>query len=441
MEAFLEHVRRRALNASRRRRGPAARARRRRSSARSCAGTATSTPPRTPSRRRCSPPRRTGRATGSRQSPRGWLLQTAERRLIDQWRSEQSRRNRESVGARRSRSRRTDLRIEDDTLIVLFMCCHPALTPASAIALTLRAVGGLTTAEIASAFLVAEATMAQRISRAKQHDQGVRRAVPDADARRAAGAAAHGAARALPDLQRGLREQQPAATLHRAELSDEAIRLTRIVHAAAARRRRGRRPARADAADRRPAPGADRRRRRARPARRAGPGAVGPRADRRGHGAPRRRDGQAARSASTSCRPPSPPSTTARRGAEDTDWPQILALYGLLERLTGNPVVTLNRAVAAGDGRRPGRGPGGARRGRRAPGRPLPLDAVRAHLLELAGDTRGRARALSRRRRTDDEPAGAALPGDPGCAPQELNAIDVDLGPPRSSSEARANIR
>ena len=78
---------------------------------------------------------------------------------------------------------------QDDTLIVLFMCCHPALTPASAIALTLRAVGGLTTAEIASAFLVGEATMAQRIA-GRSSGSRLRRAVPDADAGRAAGQAA-----------------------------------------------------------------------------------------------------------------------------------------------------------------------------------------------------------------------------------------------------------
>ena len=88
--------------------------------------------------------------------------------MTDQLRSEQARRRRED-GRRRWPSRRPRTCTgRDDTLILLFMCCHPALTPASAIALTLRAVGGLTTAEIASAFLVPEATMAQRISRAKQ---------------------------------------------------------------------------------------------------------------------------------------------------------------------------------------------------------------------------------------------------------------------------------
>jgi RNA polymerase sigma factor (sigma-70 family) len=104
---------------------------------------------------------------GVPEKPRGWLIQTAERRLIDQRRSEQSRRRRESLALQREVPTGA-VSDQDDTLIVLFMCCHPALTPASAIALTLRAVGGLTTAEIANAFLVSEATMAQRIARAKQ---------------------------------------------------------------------------------------------------------------------------------------------------------------------------------------------------------------------------------------------------------------------------------
>jgi len=97
--------------------------------------------------------------------PRGWLIQTAARRMIDQWRSDRSRRRREDLAAHEPPP--AEVMDEDDTLTVLFMCCHPALTPATAIPLTLRAVGGLTTAEIARAFLVAEPTMAQRISRAK----------------------------------------------------------------------------------------------------------------------------------------------------------------------------------------------------------------------------------------------------------------------------------
>ena len=110
-------------------------------------------------------------------NPRGWLIHVAARRMTDQLRSDIARRRRETTVAMRDAGRRarsspppTAPRIEheDDTLILLFMCCHPALTRPSAIALTLRAVGGLTTAEIAQAYLVPEATMAQRISRAKQ---------------------------------------------------------------------------------------------------------------------------------------------------------------------------------------------------------------------------------------------------------------------------------
>jgi len=106
-------------------------------------------------------------------NPRGWLIQVARRRMTDHVRSEIARRERETAVAAEAETFSPTLEIEadmdpDDTLILLFMCCHPALTPSSAIALTLRAVGGLTTAEIANAFLVPEVTMAQRISRAKQ---------------------------------------------------------------------------------------------------------------------------------------------------------------------------------------------------------------------------------------------------------------------------------
>src|SRR5205085_6585209 len=105
-------------------------------------------------------------------NPRAWLTQVAFRKMADGIRSESARRRRETelVGeaARMSETGLDAAPVEDDALVLLFMCCHPALTPSSAIALTLRAVGGLTTAEIANAFLVPEATMAQRISRAKQ---------------------------------------------------------------------------------------------------------------------------------------------------------------------------------------------------------------------------------------------------------------------------------
>src|SRR5688572_24337885 len=109
-------------------------------------------------------------------NPRGWLIHVAARRMTDHLRAELARRRREAVVVMQTEPDQrvapspdsADVTDQDDTLILLFMCCHPALTPSSAIALTLRAVGGLTTAEIANAFLVPEATMAQRISRAKQ---------------------------------------------------------------------------------------------------------------------------------------------------------------------------------------------------------------------------------------------------------------------------------
>jgi RNA polymerase sigma factor (sigma-70 family) len=114
-------------------------------------------------------------AEGVPDNPRGWLLTVAGRRLADQWRSENARRRRETAAAALDGLDGTapaadDERLvaADDTLTLLFLCCHPALSPASQVALTLRAVGGLTTAQIASAFLVPEATMAQRISRAKR---------------------------------------------------------------------------------------------------------------------------------------------------------------------------------------------------------------------------------------------------------------------------------
>ncbi|MFL5912661.1 MAG: RNA polymerase sigma factor, partial [Gaiellaceae bacterium] len=107
-------------------------------------------------------------ARGRPENPVGWLIHVASRRMTDRIRSEQARRRREDVAAAQEPRDPEPVPEHDDTLALMFMCCHPTLTPASAIALTLRAVGGLTTAEIAAAFLVPETTMAQRISRAKQ---------------------------------------------------------------------------------------------------------------------------------------------------------------------------------------------------------------------------------------------------------------------------------
>ena len=184
-------------------------------------------------------------------NPRGWLIQVAARRVTDHLRSESARRRRETVAATDpsqsmppasigvpslasslfsgGEGSAVDATDPDDTLVLLFMCCHPSLTSSSAVALTLRAVGGLTTAEIARAFLVPESTMAQRISRAKQtiKSSGVPFSMPTrARARRKTD---RRAARALSDLQRGIHELV-RQSLQRTELSSEAIRLGRALH-------------------------------------------------------------------------------------------------------------------------------------------------------------------------------------------------------------------
>src|SRR5512141_1481465 len=173
-------------------------------------------------------------------SPRAWLLQVAQRRMTDHVRSEIARRNREGMLADEM-----DFVVEpplqagseispgvdhDDSLLLLFMCCHPALTPASAIALTLRAVGGLTTAEIANAFLVPEATMAQRISRAKASikSSGVPFTMPTPEER---AARLRSVLHVLYLIFSEGYTSSIGADLNRPDLSNEAIRLTRAVHA------------------------------------------------------------------------------------------------------------------------------------------------------------------------------------------------------------------
>jgi RNA polymerase sigma factor (sigma-70 family) len=173
-------------------------------------------------------------AEGLPGNPRGWLITVASRRLTDLLRSEQSRRSREEAAARRIPpgewlAPAADAAADsDDTLILLFLCCHPALSPASQIALTLRAVGGLTTAEIARAFLVPEATMTRRITRAKVQvaDSGVPFRMPNGPERE------QRLTVVLHVLYLIFTEGYAATSgpvLFRADLSAEAIRLTRIV--------------------------------------------------------------------------------------------------------------------------------------------------------------------------------------------------------------------
>jgi RNA polymerase sigma factor (sigma-70 family) len=329
--------------------------------------------------------------TGVPANPGGWLFQVASRRMIDTRESERARRRREEIVFLDAPAETADDftqadALEDDTLMLLYLCCHPALTPPSAIALTLRAVGGLTTTEIASAFLVPEATMAQRISRAKStiEESGAEFAPIDASERE----------RRLENVMRVLylifNEGYTASggtELVRVDLSTEAIRLARALHASV--------PEDAEAAgllalmiltD-------------ARRAARTGPiGELIP-LDEQDRGLWDR----AAITEGTKLL-----EATLARGAvgeyqiqaaiaavhdeapraQDTDWAQILALYGLLGRMNDSPMVALNRAIATAMVHGPQVGLAlldelesdeRLRRNHR-------LTAARAHLLMFAGD-------------------------------------------------------
>ena len=324
-------------------------------------------------------------------NPRGWLIQVASRRMADQARSEMARRERETTVAREAESVVPMLDIDSDmdphdTLILLFMCCHSALSPSSAIALTLRAVGGLTTAEIANAYLVPEATMAQRISRAKQSIQnsGVpfRLPLPEECAQR------------LPAVLHVLYlifsegyASSIGAHLQRLDLAREAIRLTRNAKTVL--------PDNAEIAgllalmlltD-------------ARRAARTGPDEELIPLDKQD----RRLWDRAEIAEGLELLNPALSKGTVglyqlqaaiaavhdeAERAEDTDWPQILALYELLRRVSPGPMVTLNHAIAAAMVQ-------GADKGLqllkaldadpRFAGH-YRLAAVRAHLLEKMGD-------------------------------------------------------
>ena len=328
-------------------------------------------------------------AQGVPDSPRGWLITVAARRLVDQWRSDEARRRREeTVAAQSPPPDAGDVPPvdQDDTLTLLFLCCHPELSAASQVALTLRAVGGLTTAQIAGAFLVPEATMAQRISRAKQRIKasGVPFRLPPEAAR------AERLRVVLHVLYLIFNEGYTTTSgpdLHRAELTGEAIRLTRAL--------RGLLPEDGEVTgllalmlltD-------------ARRAARTGPdGGLIPLAeqDRTRWDREAIAEGVALISGTLSRAPVGPYQLQAAIAAvhdeaaraEDTDWPQILALYELLERISDNPMVTLNRAIAVAMVRGPRAGLDllEALEGDDRMTAHHRLDAVRAHLLEMAGE-------------------------------------------------------
>jgi RNA polymerase sigma factor (sigma-70 family) len=328
---------------------------------------------------------------GIPENPRGWLVQVARRRMADHLRSEISRRGRETIVAGEmpvSAALATDDGMDmdpDDTLVLLFMCCHPALTSASAIALTLRAVGGLTTTEIAKSFLVPESTIGQRISRAKQSIKASRVpfCMPDADER------AERLSSVLHVLYLIFNEgytTSSGAELHRIDLSNEAIRLAREVHRLL--------PDNGDAAgllalmlltDAR------------RAARTGANGELIPldEQDRTLWDRQAIADGVALASAALSKGSVGEYQLQAAIAAvhdhaaraEDTDWRQILALYGMLKRITANPLVALNHAIATAMVEGPNAGlallaPLQDDQRLQATHR---LDAVRAHLLERAG--------------------------------------------------------
>ena len=328
---------------------------------------------------------------GIPENPRGWLIQVAARRMTDFLRSEDARRRREARAAAEPDSvappaEADDQAGQDDTLTLVFMCCHPSLTPSSAIALTLRAVGGLTTAEIANAFLVPEATMAQRISRAKQSIKasGLSFQLPSSEER---AQRLHAALHVLYLIFNEGYTTSTGSHLQRLELSNEAIRLTRAVYASL--------PQDPEVAGLLALMLLTDARRHARTGKH-GELIPLPEQDRTlwdrlqisegielltkalSKGAIGAYQLQAA-IAAVHDEAPRP---------EDTDWPQILALYELLKRTSDNPMVLLNHAIAVAMVH-------GAARGLELLAaldsdsriaRHYRLNAVRAHLLEMAGD-------------------------------------------------------
>ena len=334
---------------------------------------------------------------GLPESPRAWLIHVARRRLTDVARSESSRRARETmVVSLVPVETQEQLAAIDDTLELFFMCCHPSLSSASATALTLRAVGGLTTREIARAFLVPEATMAQRLSRARQtiRDSGIPFETPEnterADRRTAV----------MRTLYLIFSEGYVATAgddLQRIDLSGEAIRLTRLLHRllpddpevmgllALMLLTDARREARTDASGALVPLDVQDRSRWNREAIAEGAALVTSAFSSGAVGAYQLQAAIASLHDEAS-------------STETTDWPQILALYGVLLRIGDNPMVALNHAIALAmvNGPRAGL----ARLDELAGDARIKdhhrLDATRAHLLERAGDPAAAIEAFER---------------------------------------------
>jgi RNA polymerase sigma factor (sigma-70 family) len=322
---------------------------------------------------------------GIPERPRGWLIRVGYRRMIDQLRADQLRQRREYQLASQPTTASTDEPAADDSLTLLFLCCHPILSPVSQVALTLRAVGGLTTAEIAHAYGVTEVAMGQRISRAKQQikSAGGRFVMPSAEDKE------HRLITVLQVLYLIFNEGYAATAgeqLHRVDLTTEAIRLTRMLHRLL--------PDEPEVAGllalmllddaRRPARSTE-----------AGDLVTMEHQQRELWDKALTAEGTALITAAMRRRQVGPYQLQAAIAAlhngapsyAETDWPQIAALYARLEQLTPTPPVRLSRAVAVAMAYGPRRGlalldsladdPLIRQRER----------AVRAHLLELDGNT------------------------------------------------------
>jgi RNA polymerase sigma factor (sigma-70 family) len=318
-------------------------------------------------------------------NPRAWLTSVASRRMIDDFRSESARRRRETEMSLLD-VEKPEVSEQDDTLTLLFLCCHPAVSPPSQLALTLRAVGGLTTAEIAAAFLVPEATMAQRISRAKAtiRSSGLRFVLPPEQEQTGRRAVVRQVLYLI--FNEGYTASGGPALI-RADLTAEAIRICRMLRAVTPEDGEtggllalmlltdARRAARTDSL-----------------------GALVPldEQDRSRWNGEQIAEGIALVSATLGKGPAGPYQLQAAIAAlhdeaataGETDWPQILALYEVLERVAPGPIVTLNKAVAAGRAYGPLAGLAvlGALDGDARMSGNHRLESVRGHLLEMAGD-------------------------------------------------------